>query len=275
MSHRIKEENTSQLSPFRVLLFAIAVALLLPGFAQAKRFKRYPKDLKKQQEAIPTSQPASPSVAEPAERDDYGTEPMEYEPYEAEEPPGLLGYPLHGNGGLTIEYIYTGEVFNNARGGVNTRNATEYLGLFDLALSADLDEMCLSPGGTVFLLAESLHGRGITGRHVGDYQAVSNIDADRECFQMSEFWWERGVLDGRIAMRLGKQDANAEFGVVDLGGDFVNASFGMQPNIPMPAWPDQAMGVVTFFQLADWLNFNVGVFDGASDGRTLGGLGYR
>jgi porin len=258
----------TRISHVRIFVLAVLLALILPGFAQAKRFKRYPGDVQpKPAEAAPAS-PAPDAQGPEAEEEPAAEE--EDEDQEPEEAPGLLGSALHGQGGVTVEYIYTGDVFNNMRGGINTRNATEYLGLFDLALTADLDHYCLSPGGTVFMLAESFHGLGISGNHVGDFQNLDNIDSGRENFQMSEFWWERGFLDDLIRVRLGKQDANAEFGVVDLGGDFVNASFGMIPNVPMPAWPDQAMGVVTFFRLTEWLDFNVGVFDGASDGRSWG-----
>ena len=252
-----------RLSHIRFFVMVTVVALMLPSVVEAKRFKRYPDDVKKEQGQKPAPTPS----AQP-EGDEAVADVLE-EPEAPEEAPGLLGYALHGRDGLTVEYIYTGDVFNNMRGGVNTRNATEYLGLFDLAITADLDQCGLAPGGTIFMLNESFHGYGL-GDHVGDYQGTDNIDAGRQNAQVSEFWWERGVLDGLISVRLGKQDANAEFGVVDLGGDFINGSFGMQSNIPMPAWPDQAMGVVTFFQLTDWLNFNVGVFDGAADGRTWG-----
>jgi porin len=209
----------------------------------------------------PSDSQATDSCAEPSCCDACG---------DPDERPGLLGYALHGRGGLTVEYIYTGEVFNNMRGGLNTNGATEYLGLFDLALTADLDQMSLMPGGTLFLLAEDSHGRGITDDHVGDYQVVSNIDGGKRFTQVSEFWWERSIGDGLIRVRLGKQDANADFGVVDLGGDFVNSSFGMQPNILMPAWPDPAMGVVPFLQFTERLELKVGVFDGGADGRTWG-----
>lgn len=187
-----------------------------------------------------------------------------------QEDPGLLGQALHGRGGVTAEYIYTGEVFTNMRGGMSTRDAAEYLGLINLALTADLDEMEFFPGGTFFMLAEDSHGRGITEHHVGDYQVVSNIDGGERFTEVSEFWWERGLSDGLVTVRLGKIDANADFGVVDLGGDFVNSSFGMQPNVLMPAWPHPAMGVEAFLAIFDWLNFNLGVFDGAADGRTWG-----
>ena len=75
---------------------------------------------------------------------------------------------------------------------------------------------------------------------MGDYQMVDNIDAGEEFTQVTEFWWEREFIDGLVTVRLGKQDANAEFSVVDLGGDFINSSFGIVPNVPMPAWPDPA-----------------------------------
>lgn len=94
-----------------------------------------------------------------------------------EEHPGLLGPILHGRGGLTVEYVYTGEVFTNMRGGLNTRRATEYRGIFDLMMTAELDQMGLAPGGTFFLYGQNGHGRGLTERHVGDFQVLSNIDA--------------------------------------------------------------------------------------------------
>ncbi len=154
--------------------------------------------------------------------------------------------------------------------GSGRADAAKYLGLFDLAVTGKLDEMGLFPGGTVFLLAEDSHGRGLTEQFVGDQQVLSNIDPGRQFTQVSEFWWERTLLDERITVRLGKQDANAEFACVDLGGDFVNSSFGLHHNIPMPAWPNPAMGVMTLFKLAEPLTVKVGVYDGAADGRTWG-----
>jgi len=180
------------------------------SLAEAKRFKRYLDDTEEQNQSEPSQVP---------QRDQQGVaEDAAEEDYEPEEAPGLFGYALHGQNGLTVQYIYTGDVFTNMRGGINTRNATEYLGLFDLAITADLDHYGLAPGGTFFMLGEDFHGRGI-GDHVGDYQGTDNIDAGRQNMQVSEFWWERGILDGLITVRLGKQDANAEFGVFDGAAD--------------------------------------------------------
>ncbi|RMG01814.1 MAG: carbohydrate porin [Planctomycetota bacterium] len=189
---------------------------------------------------------------------------------EGDEPPGLFGYCLHGNDWLSAEYVYTGEVFTNMRGGMDTNDATRYFGVIDLALTADLSRFGCLPGGTFFLLAEDFHGRGITEDFVGDYQTLSNIDTGRNNMQVSEFWWERSLWDEFLAVRLGKQDANSEFAVVDVGGDFINSSFGLPTNIPMPTYPDPALGLIAFFNITDQLSFKFGLFDGAADGRTWG-----
>ena len=236
--------------------------LVLPGVVLANHFHRYPDD---------RESPINPDAAKVAQGIPNYERGIDYRAsMPDDERPGMLGYALHGQNGLTVEYIYTGDVFNNMRGGISTRGATEYLGLFDLAITADLDEMGFAPGGTFFMLLEDSHGKGLSINYVGDAQFLDNIDAGVPFTQVTEFWWEKALLDGLVTVRLGKQDANAEFAVVNLAGDFTNASFGMHPNIPMPAWPHPAMGVVTLFQLTDWLALNIGVFDGAADGRSWG-----
>lgn len=126
------------------------------------------------------------------------------------------------------------------------------------------------PGGTFFLFAQDLHGRGISEDFVGDYQTLSNIDAFRNNMQVSEYWWERSLWDGFLTVRLGKQDANTEFAVVPVAMDFIGSSFGGPVNIPMPTYPDPALGVTTMFQVSEELSCNVGIYDGAADGRSWG-----
>ena len=180
-----------------------------------------------------------------------------------------LGEVLHGPGCLDVEYIYTGEVFTNMRGGLNTTNATEYRGNFDLTITADLEEMGLAPGGKFFIWGQNGHGRGLTQDHVGDFQVLSNID-DIDFVQVSEYWWERAFGDGMVLLRIGKQDCNNTFAVVESAGSFINSSFGYHPTIPMPTFPDPSMAVVGWFQLTECLAFEIGVWDGAPDGRNWG-----
>ncbi|MCX7399507.1 MAG: hypothetical protein NT138_17715 [Planctomycetales bacterium] len=52
-------------------------------------------------------------------------------------------------------------------------------------------------------------------------------------------------------MKLGKQDAKADFAFVDLGGDFINSSFGLIPTVPLATWPNPGMGAAVFLNLTD------------------------
>lgn len=259
----------------------LSLAILLAARpADAKRFDYLvgPGD----SAAEPANAPAAPSDSAPsapvgeapaAEADadaaEETEEAEEAEEAEEETASGLFGPFLHGGNGIVAQYLYTGDVFSNLRGGINTNRATRYLGLVDVAITADLDRLGLPPGGTFFILGEDFHGQSPTEEDIGDYQCVSSIDAPRRT-QVSEYWWQQTFLDGELTLRLGKQDANAEFGVVDLAGDFINSSFGMVPLIPMPTYPDPSAAVAAFYTPCDWLALKTGVWDGAPDGRNWG-----
>ncbi|MFZ5829996.1 MAG: carbohydrate porin [Planctomycetota bacterium] len=214
-------------------------------------------------------QPAPPLIAPlpSVARTDEGKD--EAAPDEAEELSTLFGPGLHGRGGVSFEYLYTGEVFTNMRGGIRTAGSTQYRGDFDAVLTLDLEHYGLAPGGRFLIFGENGHGQGISEDYVGDIQFISNIDAP-DLTQVSEYWWEKRILDDRLGVRLGKQDCNAEFAVVDLGLDFIQSSFGLHPSIPMPTWPDGSAAVVVFYQMTDQLLLMTGVWDGRPDGRTWG-----
>jgi len=184
-------------------------------------------------------------------------------------PPGLLGFAVHEVGPVSGEYLYTGEVFSNMRGGIDTRRATRYMGLLDLTLAADSEKLGLWKGGNFVVFAQNIHGEGITEQFVGDRQVLSNIDAPNR-MQVSEYFWEQLWFDGRLRSVIGKSDVNAEFAVVPVAGEFINSSFGFHPTIPMPTYPDPSFGASFFWELNDWLHLAGGVWDGEPDGRNWG-----
>jgi hypothetical protein len=59
-----------------------------------------------------------------------------------------------------------------------------------------------------------------------------------------------------------KQDCNTDFAVVDLGGDFVNSSFGVPPIIPMPTFPNPSMAAALFCHPTENVALKAGVWDG-------------
>lgn len=261
------------------LAVAALFVLLATEIGQAKRFDYLvgPSGTSDQQTPPPSPAPngTAPASAAPAgqESDEAaGSETQSDAAVEVdgeETPSGLFGPFLHGRNGIIAQYLYTGDTFTNLRGGKNTNSATRYLGVVDVAITADLNQLGLRPGGTFFIYGQDIHGRSSTEDDVGDYQCLSNIDAPRRT-QVSEYWWQQSFLDGEVTLRLGKQDANAEFAVVDLAGDFINSSFGLAPTVPMPTYPDPSAGLAVFYTPNDWLALKSGIWDGAPDGRNWG-----
>jgi len=166
--------------------------------------------------------------------------------------------------GIIFELTYTGEVFSNLHGGLNSDDATEYRGNVDLTVSLDTQALGLWPGGAFFFYLQNGHGRGITEEYVGDFQVISNLDA-HDFTQISEYWIGQSLFGDRVWIKLGKQDANADFCALYYGVDFVHSSFGVIPTVPMPTFPDPALGAAAFVTLAERLTLGAGVYDGASD----------
>ena len=171
---------------------------------------------------------------------------------------------------VSIEPTYVGEVFTNTRGGISTNNSTQYQGLINLAITFDMDALCAPLPGRFFLLAQNTHGRGLTEDFVGDTQVISNIDSFNNIAQVSEYWWEVGLLDGVLIFRLGKQDLNTEFLVMDLAGDFLNASFGISPSTGFSSYPNPSMAAVGLVQCAPDLKLKIGIWDALSSGGNWG-----
>lgn len=176
----------------------------------------------------------------------------------------------HRVGSISAEYLYTGEVFNNTRGGISTNGATRYRGNFDLTCKLDTEKANWWTGGEVFVYLQQSHGETLSQNFVGDGQYYSNIDTSpkpQQLTQLGEYWYQHKFADDALSIRLGRQDANAEFAFADLGGDFLNSSFVTLPNIPMPFWPFQTLGVSGLYQANEQLRLGGGAYD---SGRNLG-----
>lgn len=189
---------------------------------------------------------------------------------EAAEEAGLISRLPHQlrDGGITIEYIYTGETFTKARGGITPGRPTNYRSNFDLVGTVDTAKMGWWESGRFLVYGQNLSGRPLSQTEVGDVQLFSNLDStisdtERPHFTtVAEYWYEHLLFDDLVRIKIGKQDANADFAFTDLGGDFVHSSFGVPPMIPLPTFPSQALGVASFLKLTDELVFGFGAFDG-------------
>jgi len=172
------------------------------------------------------------------------------------------------DGGINFECIYTGESFTKARGGINPTRPTNYRSNLDLVGTLDTTKMGWWENGRFFVYGQNLSGRPLSVEEVGDVQLFSNLDStinttERPHFTtIAEYWYEQLTLDEALRIKIGKQDANADFASTDLGGDFVHSSFGLPPMIPLPSFPSQALGIATFLGVTKTFKIGFGVYDG-------------
>lgn len=168
--------------------------------------------------------------------------------------------------GLTVEASYSFTAFVNTRGGLNTGHSDTYQGLFSLSLSLDTKAAGLWNSGTFYVNMQDVRGHSISDWHVGDLLGANNNAADEQT-QLAEFWLEQSFLDGHVRTKLGKQNANADFAATTYGVEFVNSSFGLPSNVPIPAYPDPALGAALFLEPGEWFSARAGIYDADSIGR--------
>jgi porin len=170
---------------------------------------------------------------------------------------------------VSFDIIYAGEIFANtsAPAGEDYFVLTGHL---DLALTLDFEKMGFWPGGKFYVLGQNNHGRGLN-ELVGSTSEVSNIEAVREYTQLGEFFLEQSLFDDRLVIRLGKQDANREFGTPRFGGNFINNNFGLIPSTPFPSYPTNGLGATVVVRPTDWLTLKAMIIEGKPQ---IGSFGF-
>lgn len=153
--------------------------------------------------------------------------------------------PRLAKGGITFSGEYTGEVLGNTTGGL--RRGAEYTGLFDFCMCFDLGELIHWPSAQLHIGAIYPHGGNLAEKYTGDLGGLSNIES-YDSLRLFETWLEQKFLENCVTIRAGLMAVDTSFALNDTAMLFINSSFGSLPattlNIPMPAWPFSALGVL-------------------------------
>ena len=137
--------------------------------------------------------------------------------------------------GIRIYGGFMNNSFMKIYGGKSKQNLPEYEGLDNLALEVDTKKLRLWPGGNGYLLFENSHGQGIT-KFVGELQVINSYESP-PLTRLMEYWYRQSFFSGFIKVKGGRQDANADFDYLDVGSIYINNTFTMSQNIPLPTFP--------------------------------------
>jgi porin len=168
--------------------------------------------------------------------------------------------PALQEGGAIVQLAYTAQLFSSLTGGTTTKGATRAAGSLELSLSLDSERLGLWPGGTAFVLFEHQDGRGVS-KEVGSLHEIGTLD--KQGFtQLSAYYLQQNLLDDRLVLAVGKSDANAAFLDSELTQEFLNGDFSPPPNVPLPSYPEPALGFVAFADPGQRLTLGAGAYGG-------------
>jgi porin len=129
--------------------------------------------------------------------------------------------------GIRPAISYDAEGFAGLSGGAR-RGATA-LGNLNLLLTLDLERLVSWRGATLFLDGLAIHG-GRPSAYAGDAQGVSSIAAAPEWI-LEEAWIQQNLFGNRFSALVGLYDVNSEFYRLHAADLFLNASFGIGPEL--------------------------------------------
>jgi porin len=160
-----------------------------------------------------------------------------------------------------INTLYIGEYFSNFSGGIKTGRT--YQGLLDFGITFNSSGIGLWQNGEFSIQLENTHGGRPTQEYIGDLQVASNIE-NGDFTYLYELWYKHQL--NRLGIKFGLMDLNADCYVSELGGHFLNSSFGVMPtaslNMPAPIFPLTALGLLANYNFNGKLKVKAGIWDG-------------
>lgn len=172
--------------------------------------------------------------------------------------------PLFEDHGVTINSSLLYGPIMKTGGGLNGERSGRGFTLYNLSVTVDTEKAGLWKGGTFYALYQRKAGYGLNGFNgnggaMGDWMGIDGWDY-REINQISEYWYQQKLFKDKLRLKLGKQDANADFGFLNSGWDFMNLAFSVNPTVPMPTYPDQSFGFVAEINPKEWLSIRNGIY---------------
>lgn len=131
---------------------------------------------------------------------------------------------------------------------------------------ADIDGAILdAPGLTIHIDVMATHGPDFSGKAVGDFQTVSNVQAETRPHVYEA--WAQWRASPAFALKAGQIDLNSEFDVQEIGSLFLNSAHGIGPDFSQSGlngpsiFPMTASALVALIGREKGVQARFGVFD--------------
>ena len=174
--------------------------------------------------------------------------------------------------GVSVAGFFIGEWSNALSGSAGKVNTGRFL--LDVNTTFDFEKLFELKGGSFFLdfqYADTGSGFSVPTA----FQPISNIDINGSVTQISQVWYQQWLVQDKLRLKVGKIDANTEFGFLGALSGFINLSAAITPTIPLlPSYPNTAFGMNAFVYPSKETYFGFGAYDGSlAEGVQTGSLG--
>lgn len=169
--------------------------------------------------------------------------------------------PVLESHGLSIDTSFLYSPFMKTSGGASGEGGAKGYSLFSIGVTLDTEKANLWKGGKFFALYQRKAGMGMSGTDgaMGDYFGFDGWNMP-EVNQISEYWYQQKLFNGKIRMKFGKQDSNSDFGYLQSGWDFMNTAFSVTPTSPLPSFPNPPFGFMLEVSPKEWLSIKNGIY---------------
>ena len=173
--------------------------------------------------------------------------------------------PLFEEHGVTVNSSLLYTPMMKTDGGLSGERGGKGYSLYNLSVTVDTEKAGLWKGGSFYALYQRKAGYGLTGLNgyngaMGDWMGLDGWDY-RQINQISEYWYQQKLFKEKVRLKVGKQDANCDFGFLNSGWDFMNLAFSINPTVPMPTYPDQTFGFVAEINPNEKISLRNGIYN--------------
>jgi porin len=144
---------------------------------------------------------------------------------------------------------------------------SKYYGLLhgeaDFAASISTENLKLFKGGELFVQGMGIFGNKSSQNYTHDIQVFSNIESDTRLFLYQCYY--KQIL-GKLIIKIGQLDLNAEYSVSGYGSSLINSSFGILPtvslNMPASIFSYLTAGVSFKYMISNRFTLQTAFFNG-------------
>jgi porin len=174
--------------------------------------------------------------------------------------------------GVTLDVTQTTDLMANIHGGVS--RGMGFDGLLSPELSMDLGKLLGWSGGSGYVSAYVIQGKGISQTRVDNLMTVSNVEYARAGAKIGEFWIQQKLMDEVLAVKVGLIEGFHNFNTIDSAEFMMNATWTWpgiwEQNLPGggPNYPNAVPGVqIIVTPKSEW-TFQAAIFNGSPTGKS-------